>query len=1532
MVDEGLYNQKEAHENCGLAFVATLKGVAQRSIVEQGLEALVNLDHRGAVGAEENSGDGAGILVSTPDEFLHAKFAEVGVTLPTLGQYACGIAFLSQDESERFSQIHTFESILESEGLYSLGSREVGVDTSMIGPTALRAMPYFLQFAIASKDGLEGLELDRKAYRARKLTQKASGLYFASLSARTITYKGMLTTMQLGGFFLDLSDPLFKAKIALVHSRFSTNTFPSWELAQPLRNIAHNGEINTVRGNRNWLGARQGLLKSALISKGEDGDISDLLPILTEGFSDSGSFDECFELLHLTGRSLPHAALMMIPEAHENWDLSALNEDEQLERARLKAFYEYNSTLIEPWDGPASLSFTDGDIIGSILDRNGLRPGRFWVTEDLVVMASEAGVLSGIETSKIVRKGRLEPGKMLLVDTKAGRIIENDEIKRDLANMNDYKAWLSGNSITLEELPHREHIMHPAASVHRRQRAFGYTEEELKLILTPMANTGGEPLGAMGTDTPIAVLSKRARLLFDYFTQDFAQVTNPPLDSIREKVVTSIASAIGPEPNLLEDSQEHAKKLLIPFPVIDNDQLAKIANIEKDTKTSGLKGVTIKGLFPAGEAQVEGAMEKRLEEIFEEVDDAISRGCNFIILSDRNADQEFAPIPSLLLTAAVQHHLLRNESRTKISMIVEAGDVRETHHVALLVGYGAAAVNPYLAMETVERLAYEGYLQVNASQATDNLIKALGKGVLKIMSKMGISTIMSYRGSQIFGAVGLSKELIDKYFTGTTSKIGGVGLKELTEEVLERHSTAYPKAWTAHPHRKLRTGGEYKWRRTGEEHLFDPESIFYLQQATKHGDYTQFKQYSARIDDNSKRLMTIRSLFEMKDAFDLGLTPLNIDEVESVQSIVQRFSTGAMSYGSISIEAHETLAKAMNQLGARSNSGEGGENLDRIYDESRRSKIKQVASGRFGVTSEYLVSADDLQIKLAQGAKPGEGGHLPGTKVYPWVASTRHSTPGIDLVSPPPHHDIYSIEDLAQLIHDLKMANPASRVHVKLVSEYGVGTIAAGVSKCHADVVLISGYDGGTGAAPLSSIKHAGQPWEIGLAEAQQVLVENDLRDRISVQVDGQLKTGRDVVIAALLGAEEFGFATAPLVVEGCVMMRVCNKNTCPVGIATQDPYLRENFNGKVEHVVNFFNFIAEEVREYLAKLGFRTLEEAIGHVEALSQAKIDDPAVAYHYKAQGVDLSALLAKPVNKLRENAPLVKAKEQKHALEKSLDAKLMEQIDFDALGAQNQSVYATIRNVDRTFATMISFEVTKRYNSNTRRYLQDNALYIELTGVAGQSLGAFIPKGVTIRLKGEANDYVAKGLSGGKIIVHPEDNITFDAHTNVIAGNVLGFGATSGAAYFAGVVGERFAVRNSGALLIAEGTGDHALEYMTGGEVVILGPTGKNLGAGFLGGTAYVLDLDYAALNSEASTGNLLDIKSLNALEASVGEHVHSLIFDYFNATKSPFAGDLLNDWESALSRISRIVPLKFLKISALTDIENNWDQVLEIASS
>ncbi|MEU6948869.1 glutamate synthase large subunit [Streptomyces sp. NPDC046316] len=1481
---QGMYDPRNEHDACGVGFVATLTGVASHALVEQALTVLRNLEHRGATGSEPDSGDGAGILLQVPDAFLREV---TDFDLPDAGAYAVGIAFLPADGSaQAVSQI---ETIASEEGLNVLGWREVPVAPELLGASARSTMPVFRQLFVADGTSTD-IALDRKAFVLRKRAEREAGTYFPSLSARTIVYKGMLTTGQLEPFFPDLSDRRCATAVALVHSRFSTNTFPSWPLAHPYRFVAHNGEINTVKGNRNWMVARESQLASDLFGEGK---LDRIFPVCTPDASDSASFDEVLELLHLGGRSLPHSVLMMVPEAWENHD--------SMDPAR-RAFYQYHSTMMEPWDGPACVTFTDGVQVGAVLDRNGLRPGRYWVTDEgLVVLSSEVGVLD-IDPAKVVRKGRLQPGKMFLVDTAEHRIIEDDEIKAGLAAEKPYAEWLETGEITLEDLPEREHIVHTHASVTRRQQTFGYTEEELRIILAPMARTGGEPLGSMGTDSPIAALSERPRLLFDYFTQLFAQVTNPPLDAIREELVTSLHSSLGPQGNLLEPTAASCRSVTLPFPVIDNDELAKLIHINADGDMPGMKAATLSGLY-----RVSGggdALAARIEEICTEVDAAIEGGAHLLVLSDRHSDAEHAPIPSLLLTAAVHHHLIRTKQRTQVGLLVEAGDVREVHHVALLIGYGAAAVNPYLAMESVEDLVRAGtFIEgLEPEQAIRNLIYALGKGVLKVMSKMGISTVASYRGAQVFEAVGLDTAFVEKYFNGTATKIGGAGLDVVAKEVAARHAKAYPASGVPSAHRALEIGGEYQWRREGEPHLFDPETVFRLQHATRNKRYDIFKKYTDRVNEQSERLMTLRGLF----GFTSDREPISIDEVESVSEIVKRFSTGAMSYGSISREAHETLAIAMNQLGGKSNTGEGGEDPERLYDPARRSSIKQVASGRFGVTSEYLVNADDIQIKMAQGAKPGEGGQLPGHKVYPWVAKTRHSTPGVGLISPPPHHDIYSIEDLAQLIHDLKNANPAARIHVKLVSEVGVGTVAAGVSKAHADVVLISGHDGGTGASPLTSLKHAGGPWELGLAETQQTLLLNGLRDRIVVQTDGQLKTGRDVVIAALLGAEEFGFATAPLVVSGCVMMRVCHLDTCPVGIATQNPVLRDRFSGKAEFVVNFFEFIAEEVREILAELGFRTLEEAVGHAELL-----DTSRAVTHWKAQGLDLAPLFHVP--ELPEGAVRHALVEQDHGLEKALDNELIE-LAAEALGAataeEAQPVRAqvAIRNINRTVGTMLGHEVTKKFGGAG---LPADTIDITFTGSAGQSFGAFLPAGVTLRLEGDANDYVGKGLSGGRVVVRPDRGADHLAEYSTIAGNTIAYGATGGELFLRGRTGERFCVRNSGALVVSEGVGDHGCEYMTGGTAVVLGETGRNFAAGMSGGVAYVVDLDRDNVNS----GNLSAVETLTDSDK---QWLHDVVRRHLEETGSTVAEKLLADWPANAERFSKIIPSTYKAVLAAKD--------------
>ena len=1497
--NQGLYDSSFEHDACGVALVATLNKKPTHEIVASGLEALRNLEHRGASGSEPDSGDGAGILIQIPDEFFKSV---VDFQLPENSFYAAGIVFLPQDEKEYKAAKETISEVAKKENITILGWRVVPTNPAELGQTAQSVMPRFEMIFVQPQDKkLKDIEIDRAIYPFRKIIENKSNIYFASLSARTIVYKGMLTTGQLEPFYPDLSDKKVVSKIALVHSRFSTNTFPSWPLAHPYRLIAHNGEINTVKGNRNWMHARENLLKTDLIP----GDLARVFPICSNEASDSASFDEVLELIHLGGRSLPHSILMMIPEAWEN--------NPSMDPAR-RAFYEYHASIMEPWDGPACVTFTDGHLIGAVLDRNGLRPGRFWVTDDgLVVLASESGVLP-IDQAKVIRKGRLQPGKMFLVDTDNGRIIEDDEIKSSLAKEQPYKDWLHAGLVHLEELPEREHIVHTHSSVLRRQQTFGYTDEELKILLTPMALNAAEPLGSMGTDTPIAVLSSRPRLIFDYFTQLFAQVTNPPLDAIREEIVTSLSSSVGEEANLLTATPAHTRQVVLPFPVIDNDELAKLIHINQDGDQPGFAAQKFSGIYKVAEGAT--GLEKRINEIFDEVDLAIKNGKHLLVLSDRDSDADEAPIPSLLLLSAVHHHLIRTKKRMEIGLIVEAGDVREVHHVALLIGYGAAAVNPYLAMETVEDMVRQKRITgITPEKAVRNLVKALGKGVLKVMSKMGVSTVASYRGAQIFEAIGISNEVIDKYFTGTTSRLGGVGLDVLAQEVSKRHDVAYPFTGISPAHRQLAIGGEYQWRREGEPHLFDPETVFKLQHSTRTGQMDIFRSYTEKVNEQSKRLMTLRGLFELsKDR-----KPISIDEVEPIENILRRFSTGAMSYGSISGEAHETLAIAMNRLGAKSNTGEGGEDPERYQKmsngDSKRSSIKQVASGRFGVTSEYLVNADDIQIKMAQGAKPGEGGQLPGHKVYPWVAKTRHSTPGVGLISPPPHHDIYSIEDLAQLIHDLKNANDKARIHVKLVAEVGVGTVAAGVAKAHADVVLISGHDGGTGASPLTSLKHAGGPWEIGLAEAQQTLLINGLRDRIVVQTDGQLKTGRDVIIAALLGAEEFGFATAPLVVMGCIMMRVCHLDTCPVGVATQNPVLREKFTGKPEFVENFFRFIATEVREYLAELGFKTLDEAIGHSEILDTRK----AIS-HWKASGLDLSPILHKV--DIDKNASLRQTTTQDHGLSKALDNKLIEICQPALLKGELVRAQFEIRNVNRTVGTMLGSQITRKYGGQG---LPTGTIELTFNGTAGQSFGAFIPQGLTLRLEGDTNDYLGKGLSGGKIVIRPDRKAKFESSLNVIAGNVAAYGATSGTLFVRGLVGERFCVRNSGATAVVEGVGDHACEYMTGGKVVVLGQTGRNFAAGMSGGIAYVVDLNVENVNSE--------MVELETLDDNDKEFLSSILKDYLEETDSPLAKQLLNDKD--FKKFTKVMPREYKRVllaqaKAKKDGTDPMEAVMEVS--
>jgi glutamate synthase (ferredoxin) len=1496
----GLYDPADERDACGVGFVVDIKGRTSHAIVRKSLQVLMNLAHRGACGCEVNTGDGAGILIQMPDKFLR-KVAPG--PLPARGEYGAGLVFLPKDPAHREAIERAIAAIVAEEGQHLIGWRDVPTNDMLVGPSAVAVEPLFRQLFIGRRHPdrhdaarqLQGgpeerMRFERTLYVIRKRVERAvdalpmpdasrKSFYVVSLSSNTLIYKGMLTASQIETMFPDLMDPDLESALALVHQRFSTNTFPSWPLAHPYRYIAHNGEINTLTGNINWMRAREGLLSSAALGD----DLMKVLPVIREGGSDTATFDNVLEFLVMTGRSLPHAILMMIPEPWANHESMS---------PQLKAFYEYHSSLMEPWDGPASIAFTDGTVIGAILDRNGLRPSRYCVTkDDLVIMASEVGVLD-IPPENIVLKERLHPGRIFLVDTSRGRIVSDEEVKRELAAAHPYKDWLS-HLIDIEDLDPAPYLPPPShETVRRRQQLFGYTHEDLRLLLAPMASGGEEPIGSMGTDTSLAALSDRPRLLYDYFKQVFAQVTNPPLDAIREELVTSMESTIGPEGNLLDPRPESCRQIKIKYPVINNEQIARLRHVYEP----GFRTARIPMLFDV--RQGGPGLARALEDLNKRASGAVEAGYTILILSDRDADRDRAPIPSLLATSGVHHHLVREGTRTRCALVVESGDAREVHHCALLLGYGAGAVNPYLAFETLDDMIRQRMLVgIAPEKAVLNYIKALNKGILKVMSKMGISTLQSYCGAQVFEAVGLDRALVDRYFTRTASRIGGVGLDVIAEEVRLRHEHAFP----ARPvgELDLEWGGEYQWRRDGEYHLFNPETVFKLQHATRSGQYAIFKEYTRLVDDQSRKLATLRGLLQIKNAPEA----IPIDEVEPVESIVTRFATGAMSYGSISQEAHETLAIAMNRLGGKSNTGEGGEDPARYQrdanGDSRRSAVKQVASARFGVTSEYLVNADDLQIKMAQGAKPGEGGQLPGHKVYPWIAKVRYATPGVGLISPPPHHDIYSIEDLAQLIYDLKNSNPRARIHVKLVALAGVGTVAAGVAKAHADVVLISGHDGGTGASPLTSIKHGGVPWELGLAETQQVLLLNKLRDRIVVQVDGQLKTGRDVVVAALMGAEEFGFATAPLVVTGCIMMRVCHLNTCPVGVATQDPELRKQFTGKPEFVENFFRFIAEEVREHMAALGFRTMDEMIGRVDRLNFRQAVD-----HWKAKGLDYSNILYMPP--VAPDAPRRQVVAQQHGLEQALDNDLIARCQ-DALERQTPvSVSLPIRNVNRTVGTMLGYEVTRRYGGEG---LPDETIQLQFSGSAGQSFGAFVPRGITLRLEGDSNDYIGKGLSGGKIIVYPPLESTFVAEDNIIIGNVALYGATSGEAFFRGVAGERFAVRNSGAHAVVEGVGDHACEYMTGGRVVVLGQTGRNFAAGMSGGVAYVLDTD-GTFEKRCNT-SMVDLETLDEVEDL--DLVRLLIMKHVQHTGSELGGRVLADWESSVRRFVKVMPRDYKRV-------------------
>ena len=1484
----GLYDPTFEHDACGVGFVVDIAGRRSHSVIARGLQVLINLQHRGACGCESNTGDGAGILIQMPHRFLRKVAAAAGMELPDAGFYGAGPVFLPTDRAARERIREVFQRIISDEGQTLLGWRAVPVDDSHLGSAAATTRPVIEQVFIAASPALreatetDPLAFERKLYVIRKRVEHAvdalpdadrQRFYIPSLSSRTLIYKGMLTAAQIQPTFPDLGDPDIESALALVHQRFSTNTFPSWPLAHPYRLIAHNGEINTLRGNINWMQARESLLASPLFGD----DLRKLLPIIREGGSDTATFDNVLELLVMAGRSLPHAILMMIPEP---W-----SGNPAMDPAR-RAFYEYHAALMEPWDGPASIVFTDGTVIGAVLDRNGLRPSRYCVTRDgLVVMASEVGVLD-LEPEEIVLKGRVQPGRIFLVDTARGRIVSDEELKRELASAHPYADWVRDNLVHIDALPPAPYLPRPGhEAVLQRQRMFGYTDEDLRVLLTPMALNGEEPIGSMGTDTALAVLSDRPRLLYDYFKQTFAQVTNPPLDAIREQMVTTMSSTVGPEGNLLDPRPESCRQITIDYPVIDNEQLARLRHVY----LPAFRATTLATVFDASRGGP--GLSRALEELKQRASDAVAAGYTIVILSDRDADRHRPPIPSLLATAAVHQHLVRSGTRTRCGLVVESGDAREVHHCALLLGYGAGVVNPYLAFETIDDLIREGHLVgMTFPRAVENYIHALNKGILKVMSKMGISTLQSYCGAQIFEAIGLDAAVVAKYFIGTSSRIGGIGLEGIARETLERHRGAY--APRSRAGTQLTVGGEYQWRRNAEHHLFTPETVFKLQHATRTGQYAVFKEYSKQVDDQTRRHATLRGLLDLRAT----ASPVPIDDVESVEQIVKRFATGAMSYGSISEEAHTTLAIAMNRLGARSNTGEGGEDPSRYRRDAngdwRRSAVKQVASGRFGVTSEYLVNADEIQIKMAQGAKPGEGGQLPGSKVYPWIAKVRYSTPGVGLISPPPHHDIYSIEDLAQLIYDLKNANPQARISVKLVAVAGVGTIAAGVAKAHADVVLISGHDGGTGAAPLTGIKHAGIPWELGLAETQQVLRLNGLRGRITVQTDGQLKTGRDVVVAALLGAEEFGFATAPLVVSGCVMMRVCHLNTCPVGIATQDPALRARFTGDPAFVVNFFRFIAEEVREHMAVLGFRTMDEMIGRVECLNMR----PAIA-HWKARGLDYTAMLHAPAGP--PASPRRRVQAQDHGLDRAFDAELIGACIDALVHRQPVTLERRVRNVDRAIGTMLGSEVTRRWGGEG---LPDDTITLRCTGSAGQSFGAFIPRGISLWLEGDANDFVGKGLSGGRITVRPPRGARFVAEENVIVGNVVLYGATSGEAYIRGIAGERFAVRNSGATAVVEGVGDHACEYMTGGRVAVLGRTGRNFAAGMSGGIAYVFDArgDFAQRCNQ-------ELVDLEPLDAGDQRELRQMLERHAEVTGSSVAASLLGGWNHAVATFVKVMP-------------------------
>jgi glutamate synthase (NADPH) large chain len=1520
----GLYDPQFEHDACGVGFVANIKGVRSHAIIAQGLDILRRLEHRGATGSDPDTGDGAGILLQIPHAFLQDELAVQGVALPEPGQYGVGMLFLPTIEEERTRYEVALEQVIREEGQTLLAWRDVPHDSSKIGALARGVEPVIRQVFIGRSHDLQtDDDFERKLYVIRRSVQNVVArmgmeqegyFYVNSLSCRTIVYKGLLMTHQMAAYYHDLSDIRAVTAMALVHQRFSTNTFPTWDLAHPFRYIAHNGEINTLRGNRNWMSAREKTLQSDLFGD----DIKKLLPLINKSGSDSAALDNAVELLTLGGRSLPHAMMMLMPEA---WTGDPLMDDER------RAFYEYHACLMEPWDGPAAVCFTDGRVIGALLDRNGLRPARYLITDDdLVVLASETGVVE-VAPQHVVQKGRLQPGRMFLIDLEQGRIISDDEIKRDLCAQHPYKEWLDQNRITLDNLPEPPFVHLPdSRTLLARQKTFGYTLEDIRLILFPMATGGEQPLGSMGTDTPLAVLSRRPQLLYNYFKQLFAQVTNPPVDPIREELVMSLVDFIGSDGNLLDATPRHAHMLKLESPILRNYDLEKLRNV----RTGDFNAKTLPMWFDVEDGP--DALEQAVQKLCQSASRAVADGYSFLILSDRGTDEHTAPIPSLLATSAVHHHLVREGTRTQVGIIIESGEAREVMHFALLIGYGASAINPYLTLETLDEMARHKMFppEITVDKASNNFIKAVNKGLLKTFAKMGISTLQSYRGAQIFEAIGLDKELVKQYFTGTPSRLGGVCMDVLQREALSRHEFAYPKA-EVKGSLDLDPGGQYQWRRFGEHHMYNPDTISRLQQAVRREQvvelnghtakasgngvqdtegtrshpgfqkgFATFKEFTKSVNDTSEAVSTLRSLLEFKKVI-----PVSLDEVEPARDIVKRFVTGAMSLGSISRESHEALAIAMNRLGGKSNTGEGGEDPVRYIPEangdSRRSAIKQVASARFGVTAHYLVNADELQIKMAQGAKPGEGGELPGHKVDKYIAGVRHTTPGVTLISPPPHHDIYSIEDLAQLIFDLKNVNPQARISVKLVAEVGVGTVAAGVAKAHADHILISGYDGGTGASPVSSIKHAGIPWEMGLAETQQTLVKNDLRGRVRIQTDGQLKTGRDVAIAALLGAEEFGFSSAPLVSMGCIMMRVCHLGTCPVGIATQDPTLRQRFSGQPEHVVNYFFFVAEELREIMASLGFRTVDEMIGRIDMLDTGKALD-----HWKTQGLDLSSILMAP--DAAPHVPRLCVQPQDHGLDDALDYHLIAlsqgAVDHGIPVAAELPIY----NRNRTVGTMLSGRIALKYGE---KGLPDDTIRLKFTGSAGQSFGAFLARGITMTLEGDSNDYLGKGISGGRIIVYPPRQSPFDPAENIIAGNTLLYGATSGEVFLRGVVGERFAVRNSGATAIVEGTGDHGCEYMTGGTVVVLGKTGRNFAAGMSGGVAYVWDPEEqfsARCNRNSGKTELERVTDEADMTA-----VRDLIENHVLLTRSDRGAYILQNWESTLPQFHKVVSLEYRKV-------------------